>query len=42
MDNPYEKERPTLEAYLKQIEESKEPVKEYDLDSYEIDSLKKI
>ena len=40
--NPYTKERPTLEAYLKQIEESKETIKEYDLDDYDISDLKKI
>jgi hypothetical protein len=42
VDNPYEKERPSLEDYLKQCEESKEPVKAYDLDNYEIKSLKEI
>jgi tubulin--tyrosine ligase-like protein 12 len=40
--NPYEKQRPTLEQYLKQVEESKEPIKVYDLDEYEIADLKKI
>ena len=42
IDNPYEKKRPTLEEYLKQCEESKEPVLEYDLDNYDIDDLTKI
>ena len=37
--NPYAKARPTLEEYLKQIEESKEPTLVYDLDEYEIKSL---
>jgi tubulin--tyrosine ligase-like protein 12 len=42
IENPYKKKRPTLEEYLKQVEESKEPVKIYDLDEYEIEDLKKI
>ena len=40
--NPYEKKRPSLEDYLKQCEESKEPVLAYDLDSYDIEDLTKI
>ena len=40
--NPYAKKRPSLDEYLKQVEESKEPVKEYDLDEYNISDLKSI
>jgi hypothetical protein len=40
--NPYEKERTSLEAYLKQVADSKEPVKIYDLDEYDIADLSKI
>ena len=40
--NPYEKPRPSLEQYLKQIEESQEPVLSYDLDEYSISDLKSI
>jgi len=39
-ENPYEKKRPSLEDYLKQCEESKEDVLEYQLDDYEISTLK--
>ena len=42
IDNPYKKEKPAFEAYLKQCEESKEPVKSYDLDEYDIVDLKTI
>ena len=42
VENPYSKKRPSLDEYLKQVEESKEPVKEYDLDEYNISDLKKI
>ena len=41
-ENPYEKKRPTLEDYLKQLEESTEPVLEYQLDDYDIKSLKEL
>lgn len=40
--NPYAKPKPTLEEFLKQQEESKEPVLAYDLDEYEIEDLTKI
>ena len=40
--NPYAKERLSLQDYLKSISDSKEPVKIYDLDEYEITDLKKI
>lgn len=42
-ENPYKKPeapRPTLAEYLKKCEESTEPVLSYDLDEYEIKSLK--
>jgi hypothetical protein len=42
MENPYKKPRPSLEEYLKSLEDSKEPVKVYDLDEYDISDLKKI
>jgi len=38
--SPYAKVRPGLEDYLKQVEESKEPAKIYDLTGYKIGSLK--
>lgn len=41
-ENPYEKPKPTLEEYLKEKEESKEPVLVYDLDYYDIETLKDI
>lgn len=40
--NPYTKERPSLEDYLKSQEESKEPVLAYDLDEYGIKELKDV
>jgi len=41
-ENPYEKQRPTFDEYIKAQEESKEPVLSYDLDEYNIVSLKQI
>jgi tubulin--tyrosine ligase-like protein 12 len=41
-ESPYAKKRPSLEEYLKQCEESKEPVLSYDLDEYEIEDLTNI
>lgn len=42
-ESPYpKKQRPTLAEVLKQYEESKEPVLIYDLDEYDIESLKDI
>ena len=41
-ENPYEKPRPTFDDYMKTQEESKEPVLSYDLDEYNIASLKAI
>ena len=41
-EDPYAKKRPTLEEYLKMQAESTEPVLEYDLDDYDIKSLKGI
>lgn len=41
-DSPYEKPRPTFDEYMKAQEESKEPVLSYDLDEYDIVSLKQI
>ena len=38
--SPYAKERPSYEEYMKQKEESTEPVLEYDLDDYNIITLK--
>lgn len=40
--NPYEKPQPPLEEYLRQVEESEEPVLEYNLDGYGLKSLKDI
>lgn len=44
IENPYVKkeEKPTLEEYLKKVEESTEPVLQYDLDEYGITDLKEI
>ena len=41
-ENPYEKKKPGKDEYLKQLEESKEPVLAYDLDSMDITSLSTI
>jgi len=41
-ENPYEKQRPTFDEYIKAQEESKEPVLAYELDEYNIVSLKQI
>ena len=44
IENPYVKkeEKPSLEEYLKKVEESEEPVLQYDLDEYGITDLKEI
>ena len=39
-ENPYKKEKPSLEKYLDECEKSTEPVLSYNLDEYEIESLK--
>ena len=41
-ENPYTKPKPTLEEYLKQIQETDEPTLAYELDEYEIKDLKAI
>lgn len=41
-ENPYAKKRPSLEDYMKSCKESTEPVLAYDLDHYEIRTLKDI
>ena len=38
--NPYEKEKPSLEVYLNQCNQSTEPVLSYNLDEYNIETLK--
>ena len=40
--NPYAKAKPSLEEYLKQKEESKDPVLEYALEDYDIKKLDNI
>lgn len=39
-ENPYAKKKPTLEEYWKKMEEQKEPALSYELDDYDIKSIK--